>query len=163
MPNKIYRATETPTTFKDSGGSAVITLNGLALGSGRVSAQVDRGAGSLAQLHEVIAVVQWTSAPTLGDATEVYLYQSDGTYVDGNVGAVDAAISSDKRKNGMLIGVVICDVATGSVNMVARFQNVPISSRYYSIGIWNGSGTKALLASANVSTVIVTPMPPEIQ
>lgn len=163
MPNKIYRATETPVTFKDSGGTNVIGLNGLSLGTGRVSARHDRGAGSLAQLHEVKAIVQWTSAPALGDAAQIFLFQSDGTYADGTVGTADAAMSSDKRRNGMLIGAVVCDVATGSVDMVATFQDVPISSRYYSIGLWNGSATKALLASANVSTVIVTPMPPEIQ
>ena len=163
MANKVYRATETPITFKDSGGTKVITLNGLALGTGRVSAQQDRGAGSLAALHEVKAIVQWTSAPAVGDTAEIYLFQSDGTYVDGTVGTADAAISSDKRRNGMFIGAVVCDVATGSVDMCATFQNVPISSRYYSVGVWNASATKALLASANVSTVIVTPMPPEIQ
>jgi len=164
MANKLYRAVETAITFKDSGGDKALALNGQTLGTGQVSAIYDRGAGSLADLHEVSAVIQWTAAPTFGDAAEIYLFQSsDGTIIDGNVGTTSASFLTNKRKNGMLIGAVICDVESGSVNMVGRFMNVPITSRYYSIGVWNGSATKAFLASANVSYVIVTPMPPELQ
>lgn len=163
MPNKIYRAVETPIVFRDSAGDVVITLQNLAFGAGRVSAQKDRGAGSLAQLHEVIGVFQHETAPQVGDAIELYLFQSDGTYVDGTVGTADAALTTDKRKNGMFIGAVIADTTSTATDIVARFQNVPISSRYYSIGAWNASSGDNLKNTANTSRVIVTPMPLEIQ
>lgn len=163
MPNKVYRAVEAAITFRDSGGDVVLGLQNLAFGAGRISARYDRGAGSLAQLHEVRAVVQFETAPALGEAVEIYLFQSDGTYMDGTLGTADAAMGSDKRKNGMLIGAVIADTTSATTDIVASFQNVPISSRYYSIGVWNASAGDNLENTANASRVIVTPMPPEIQ
>jgi hypothetical protein len=53
-------------------------------------------------------------------------------------------------------------VATATVDFIKTFQNVPISERYYSIGIWNGTAD-SLENTANVSKIIVTPNPPEIQ
>ena len=163
MANKIYRAVETAITFRDSAGDVVISLQNLAFGAGRVSARYDRGAGSLAQLHEVRAIVQFDTAPALGEAVEIYLFQSDGTYMDGTLGTADAALTSDKRKNGTLIGAIIVDTTATGTDIIASFQDVPISSRYYSIGIWNASAGDNLKNTANTSRVIVTPMPPEIQ
>jgi hypothetical protein len=68
MPSKVYRAVETPIVFRDTGGNRVLTLQHLGFGAGRVSEQYDRGAGSLAESHEVIGVFQFETAPALGDA-----------------------------------------------------------------------------------------------
>ncbi len=163
MPNKIYRATETPVVFRDSGGDVVISLQNLGFGAGRVSAQRDRGAGSLPQLHEVIGVFQFETAPAIGEAVEIWLFESDGTYQDGTVGTSDAALTTDKRRNGTLIGAVIADTTSVTTDIVARFKDVPITSRYYSIGVWNASAGDNLENTANASRVIVTPQPPEIQ
>lgn len=163
MPNKIYRATEAPITFRDSSGDVAMTLQNLAFGAGRVSAQYDRGAGSKAKLHEVIGVFQFETAPAIGEAVEIYLFQSDGTYIDGNVGSSDAALSSDKRRNGLLIGAVIVDTTSTATDIIARFADVPITSRYYSIGVWNASAGDNLENTANASRVIVTPNPDEVQ
>ncbi len=163
MANKIYRAIETPVVFRDSSGDVVISLQNLSFGAGRISAQKDRGAGSVPELHEVIGVFQFETAPIVGEAVEIYLFQSDGTYVDGTLGTSDAAMSSAKRSNGMLIGSVIVDTTSTGTDIVGRFQNVPISSRYYSIGVWNASAGDNLKNTANASRVIVTPTPPEIQ
>jgi len=163
MPSKVYRAVETPIVFRDSGGDVVITLNNLGFGAGRVSARYDRGAGSLSESHEVTGVFQFETAPALGEAVELYLFQSDGTYMDGTLGTSDAALTADKRRNGILIGAVIVDTTSTATDIIARFQNVPITSRYYSIGVWNASAGDNLENTANASRVIVTPMPPEVQ
>ena len=162
MPTKIYRAVETSITFRDSAGDVVISLNGLANAAGRVSARYDRGAGSKPKLHEVKAVIQVNATVVAGVAVEIYLFQSDGTYADGTVGTADAAFLTDKRRNGLLIGAVIADQTAATVDMIATFQDVPISSRYYSVGAWNASGV-ALQATANACRIIVTPMPDEVQ
>lgn len=162
MANKIYRATETAIVFTDTGGDHVITANELANGAGRVSARRDRGAGSIARLHEVKVIIQYNATVVVGAPVEIYLFTSDGTYADGTVGTADAAFLTDKRRNGILIGVVLADQTLATVDTVATFQDVPISSRYYSIGLWNGSGV-SLKASNGASRIIVTPMPDEIQ
>jgi hypothetical protein len=162
MPNKVYRAVETAIVFRDSSGDVVMTLQNLAAGAGRVSAQQDRGADSRSQYHEVTAVFQMETAGVVGEAIEVWLFESDGTYQDGTVGISDAALTTDKRRNGMLVGAVIVDTTSTATNIVARFKDVPITSRYYSVGIWNATADN-LEDTANASRVIVTPMPPEIQ
>lgn len=163
MANKIYRAIETPVVFRDSSGDVVITLQNLAFGAGRVSAQKDRGAGSLPRLHEVIGVFQFETAPVIGENVEIYLFQSDGTYVDGNVGTADAALTTDKRRNGIHIGSINVDTTSTATDIIGRFLDVPITSRYYSIGVWNASAGDNLENTANASRVIVTPMPDEVQ
>jgi hypothetical protein len=163
VPNKIYRAVETAITFRDSGGDVVLTMQNLAFGAGRVSAQYDRGAGSKAKLHEIIGVVQFETAPLVGEAVELYLFQSDGTYVDGTVGVADAALTTDKRRNGLFIGAVIVDTTSTATDIIARFPDVPITSRYYSIGVWNASAGDNLENTANASRIIITPMPDEVQ
>ena len=165
MPSKVYRATETPIVFRDSGGNRVLTLQNLGFGAGRVSEQYDRGSGSLAELHEITGVFQFetTTGTLVGTAIEIYLFQSDGTYMDGTLGTSDAALTADKRRNGILIGAVIGDTESVATDIVARFQNVSITSRYYSIGVWNAATADNLENTANASRVIVTPMPPEAQ
>lgn len=163
MPQKIYRALETPVVFRDSGGDVVMTLQNLGFGAGRVSAQRDRGAGSQSQLHEVTGVFQFETAPQIGEVIEIWLFQSDGTYVDGTVGTTDAALTSDKRRNGLFVGAVQVDTTSTATDIVGRFADVPISSRYYSMGAWNASTGDNLRNVANTSRVIVTPQPPEIQ
>ena len=162
MANKVYISPETVVTFTDSSGDVAITLNNLAAGAGRVSARYDRGAGSKPKLHEVAAVIQQNTDGVPGEVVEIYLFQSDGTYMDGTLGTSDAALSSDKRRNGVLIGCVSIDNSTNSVDVVARFMDVTITSRYYSIGVYNSTADN-LKASANVSKVIVKPIPDEIQ
>jgi hypothetical protein len=72
-------------------------------------------------------------------------------------------MGSDKRRNGLLIGAVIADTTSSATDIVATFMDVQITSRYYSIGVWNASATRSLNGTANSSRIIVTPMPPEAQ
>lgn len=161
MANKVYRAIETAITFRDSSGDVVLSLQNLAAGAGRVSARYDRGAGSLAAEHMVTCVFQMETAGVIGDTIEVYLFPSDGTYMDGTLGTSDAALTSDKRRNGTLIGFVQVDTTSTATDIIRTFHCM-IRSRYYSIGVWNATADN-LEDTANASRIIVTPVPPEIQ
>lgn len=162
MTSKLYRASETPITFRDSGGSATLSLQNLAFGVGRKSAQYDRGAGSLPALYEWRAPFQFETAPALGEFVEIYLFESDGTYVDGTHTTSDAALTSDKRRNGKLIGVVEVDGTSVTTDNIYSGL-VWIYQRYITIGVWNGSAGDNLENTANASRVILTPFPPESQ
>jgi len=162
MANLIYRALETPITFRDSAGDAVITLLNLGFGAGRVSARYDRGAGSKARWFEWRAVVQFESAPALGEVVELYLFPSDGTYMDGVLGTADAALSSDKRRNGQWIGNVIADTVSTATDIIASGMCY-INSRYVSVGVWNASAADNLENTSNASRIILTPVPDELQ
>ena len=162
MPNKIYTAPETTLTFQDSSGNYAITLNNLPDGAGRVSARADKGAGSKAKIFRVTVVIQFNAPVVVGKAVEIYLFRSDGTYADGTVGTADATLVADKRKNGTFIGSVVADQTAATIDTVVTFEDVVISSRYFSVGVWNASGV-ALKASANASKILVTPIPAEVQ
>lgn len=161
MANKIYRALETAITFRDSSGDVVLSLQNLAAGAGRVSARYDRGAGSQAEFVQVRAVMQMETAGVIGETIEIYLFGSDGTYMDGTLGTSDAALTSDKRRNGKLIGNVVIDTTSTTTDIIASFPCV-LLDRYFSIGVWNASADN-LENTANASRIIVTPMPLEIQ
>lgn len=163
MANKVYSAIETSITFQDSGGDVAMTLQNLGFGAGRVSAQYDRGAGSKSRKYSVRAVVQFETTPIVGETVEIYLFQGDGTYTDGTVGTSDAALSSDKRRNGRLIGIVTVDTTSTATNISKTFDDVEIASRYFSLGVWNASAGDNLENTANANKIVVTPVPDEIQ
>lgn len=162
MANAIYRALGTTLSFRDSGGDAVLTLQNLAAGAGRVSARYDRGAGSLPRVYEWRGVMQFETAPVVGELVEIYLFESDGTYMDGTLGTSDAALGSDKRKNGKLIGVVVVDTTSVTTDIIASGLCL-INARYFSVGVWNGSAGDNLENTANASRVNLTPMYDEVQ
>jgi len=162
MAHKVYRAIGTPITFKDSGGSAVITLQNLAAGAGRVSAVYDRGAGDLPVQYKWRAVFQWTATPVVGYYAEIYLVESDGTYVDGTLGSSDAAVSAyGQLENCWQLGNNFVQVATGASNMVVSGE-CTIFDRYFSVAIWN-KATVNFQNTANVSFITFTPVPDELQ
>jgi len=162
MPNKIYRAVETALTFKESGGDAVITLLNLAFGVGRISAQYDRGAGSKPALYKWKGVFQFETAPIVGERVEIYIAESDGTYIDGNVGAADAALVAAAKPNLKLIGIVTVQTTDVATNFIASGL-CTIYERYFSVGVWNASAGDNLENTANVNLVTLTPMPDEVQ
>lgn len=162
MTNKIYYAPESAITFKDSGGTAVLTLQNLGYGAGRISAQYDRGTGSKPMRYSWKGAVQFETAPAIGELVELYLAQSNGTYVDGTVGTSDAALTTDKRRNLDLIGVIVVDTTSTGVDVVAS-GICYIWQRYVSVGVWNGSAGDNLKNTANVNIIELTPIPDEVQ
>lgn len=162
MANKVYYNPESTITFKDSGGSAVLTLQNLGFGAGRISARYDRGSGAKPMRHRWTAVIQFETAPIVGETVEIYIAPSDGTYADGNIGTSDAALTSDKRRNLKLIGTVVVDTTAAATDIV-RSGTCEIVSRYFSTGVWNASAGDNLENTANASVIIFEPIPDEIQ
>ena len=162
MPNKIYRAIETAVRFKDTDATYTLTLNNLAATTGgRISDRVDRGAGSLPRLYRWKAVIQFETAPVVGERVELYLSQSDGTNEDGNVGTTDAALTAAQAVNLEFIGLVTVQTTDADVDFIASGVCV-IEERYYSIGVLNKAADN-LQATNDLSWVELTPMPDEVQ
>lgn len=161
MANAIYTGFGTPITLGDSGQTAVLTLQNLATLAGRISARVDRGAGSLPTWYLCRVTVQFDTAPVLGEQVEVYLASSDGTNPDGEVGTADAALTTDKRRNLQIVGFLYVDTTSATVNITASFP-VLIFTRYFSVGVWNATAD-ALENTANASKITLTPFYDEIQ
>jgi hypothetical protein len=158
----IYRAIQTPIVFKESGGDAVITLLNLAFGVGRISAQYDRGAGSKPVTYKWKAVMQFETAAIVGERVELYVAESNGTSIDGGVGAADAALAAAAKPNLKMIGIVTVQTTDTATSFIASGL-CTIWERYFSLGVWNASAGDNLENTANASFVSFTPMPDEIQ
>lgn len=162
---QVFRALGTALVFKDSGGDAVITLQNLGFGVGRVSAQYDRGAGSKPMRHKWRGVFQFESAPVIGEIIEIHGYEASSTAnttVDGTVGVADAALVSAKRANSTWKLYVVVDTVSTGTDIVASGE-VMILDRYFSVGVWNASAGDNLKNTANVNVITFTPMPDDIQ
>ena len=139
MTSKAYALTETPITFKDSGGTVVFTPTSLATVTGRQSAQHDFGAGTTARafVFNWRAYVEFSTTPVVGETVDIYLKTSDGTFVDNDDGTSDAALSSvDKLNNLQYIGSIVVDEAATAIPMVAHGQ-VTLNNRYVQVVFYN--------------------------
>jgi hypothetical protein len=156
----VYRDIGTPVLFTDTSATN-ITLNNLAAGAGRVSDVKDRTAADLPVYHLWQGKFQFETAPVIGEVVEIWLFESDGTLVDGVVGAVDAALTAGPKTGGKLIGVVLVQHTNVDADHIASgvFE---IWQRYYSIGVWNATADN-LAAHNDVSSVTVTPLSWDIQ
>ena len=101
--NQIKALHESAIIFRNTGqtpaASAVMTLSSLASGTGRVSAQFNRGAGTGANNARTptlcwVCTFALNGAATPGETLELYIARSNGTQQDGPVGTVDAALSA---------------------------------------------------------------------
>ncbi len=162
MANKIYVARETAITWTDTTGDLAMTLNGLAADAGRVGAQKDWGAGSTSEWYEWRLTVQFDTAPVVGETVDIYLSTSDGTDEDGQVGTSDAALgSTNDLKNLHFIGSLVVTSTDATHDMTAS-GICRIVTRYVCPVIHNNTAD-ALEATNNVSTFVLTPIPPEVQ
>lgn len=164
MPSKIYTAWETPILFADSAQTedATLTLSALASGAGRISAQYDRGAGSIAAWYEWFLVWSLTGTNVLGAVVEVYLAATQvSARVPGGVGTADAAFTTGKRNNLALAGFALVDQVTTNTVMYAR-GTVWVPGRYVSMGAWNGT-TLPFQTSTTLHQLYLTPLADEIQ
>lgn len=169
MANLILAKEQTVITFKSSGGSALWTLTSLANNAGRVSTQYDRGAAARPRLAIVRCITKLgatTTSIVAGNAISIYFATADtndATQVDGNVGQVDAALSSiEKRRNLQFVGTLEQDktVAAGDVYIGSWLMDIPW--RYLSACMVNEIG-QALSATATDHQLWITFVPDEVQ
>ena len=159
--NKIYYTPGTAKTFKNTGGDVTLTLKNVANGAGRLSAQLDRGAGSLPARYKVEVVMKYAANVTIGLVSRIYLHAAENgsALVDG--GTSDASIAAETQfGNFAFIGQNAA--AALSVGPFYSSHIVEIYGRYVSVGVWNASGqaTENLDGS---SYVVLTPIPDDVQ
>jgi hypothetical protein len=161
MANKIYRAIETAKTFQDSGGDYTLSLASLGANSGRSSVLVDRGVGSVPIRYRWRAIITWATTGIVWETAEIYVSESDGS-VNDSTWTANAAVTENSFENANYLGAVYCQMTTPATASITS-GIVILSARYYMVGVWNRSTTKTLNATANLSKVIFTAMPDEIQ
>jgi hypothetical protein len=164
MANLIYTAIQTPILFADSAQAedATLTLSALATVTGRISAQYDRGAGSLASWYTWELVWSLTGTNVVGAVVEIYAAVTNvSARAPGGLGTSDAALVTAKRNNLALAGFAYVDQTTTNTVMYAR-GTLWIPGRYVSMGVWNGT-TLPFQTSTSLHQLYLTPLADEIQ
>jgi hypothetical protein len=149
----------TPIVFADTGGTVVWTLSAKAAGTGQVSAQFDKGAGSQPAWWEMRCQISLNGTHTLGATVEYYVATSDGTAVDAGVGTANATITSDQRRAlTLMAGVLSVYQTTTLTTMFVSFRNLYIPNRYFSLVMWNNTAIPTE-TSTTKHKCSMTPMP----
>lgn len=146
MPNALYIDNETAQQFNGTVGADVaFSMEGVADGAGRVSAQYNAGAAPRAYIYHWSCEVQWQATPDQYGTLDLYVAEApdgDSTQISGDQGSSDAALGDvDATFNMRYIGRVVSENATASEVCVSSgtFQSF---ARYFSIvGVNNGGAT----------------------
>jgi len=161
--SEILHKPGTARTFA-SAGDTTFTPKNISSGDARVSAQWDRGAGSLPGLYRWFAKSKSGSAYTVGRGVQIFLSQAkDATDLPGRVGTSDASISTaaDRVRNLQPVGSIIADTTTAGAAIIAS-GTVFIHSRYVSVLWLNDLGVTLTNTDADHEFVL-QPLPPEAQ
>ena len=144
----------------EAGANYAWSIEGVANGAGRISAQIDLGAAPRAEWYEWSCETQFQATPTQYAGLELYLAfapDHDATQIDGDSGQADAAVTDgDVRYNLVPIGVVVSENAAASEKCV-RSGIFRATMRYVSIVGWNSSGA-AINATDTVTRFDMRPV-----
>lgn len=158
MANEAYIRKGTALTISGvAGADYAWSMEGLANGAGRVSAQIDLGVAPRPDELAWSCEVMFQATPTQGAVLELYVAgapDGDSTQIDGDVGASDAALGDvDMRYNLKRIGSVVSENAAASEKCVAsgRFRH---TERYLTIVGYNGTGASVDATDSNFVFVL---------
>jgi len=153
----------TGVTFKDSGGNVVLPFAGVTSGSGRWSDRYDKQplaspTGAMPYQWSWACQITLNGTLTAGQTVEIYVAWSDGTNVDGNLPTTSGTLSSDRRRNLKLAGVVQVDLQ--GIGQASGTVILPL--RYFQVAYWDGTNIP-LSSTLNVSLCTFTPLNFEMQ
>lgn len=153
MANESYINKGTALLVNGEGGAGIaFSVEGVANGAGRVSAQIDLGAAPRPFMFAWSCEVQFQATPAQGSGLELYVAgapDGDSTQIDGDIGASDAALGDvDMRRNLKSIGFVVSENAAASEKCVKSgiFEHY---DRYLSIVAYNASGATVHATDSN--------------
>lgn len=136
----------------EAGADVALSMEGVANGAGRVSAQIDWGAAPRPGMYEWSCEVQWQATPTQGATLDLYVAgapDGDSTQIDGDIGTSDAALGDvDMRYNLQYIGSVVSENAAASEKCV-KSGTFTFTPRYMSIVGYNGGGAAINATDSN--------------
>lgn len=160
----LYHAQETTVTWRNTGGTEILTLTSLgASGAGRLGEVHDFGSGSKAIDYMWRLRLKWATATELGESVEVRICRSnDNSVRDGTLGASDAAITAGEELNCLLAGAMIVDRIDGNSDFINAHGFFRTPERYLSPVIVNRTAD-ALSSTATDHQFDLIPIFPEAQ
>ncbi len=168
MANKVYINPETTITWLNTGGDLDMDLGGLAADAVQMGAYSDRGAAARAQDYAFELLIDgFDTVPVVGESVDLYFAQSNATTnFDGNpttdpTAVAEGVMTTDQLKNTMFANSAIV-YSTTAANKLKITGTVRLTSRYISPVVHNNTAD-ALLSTADAHSLILTPIPIEIQ
>lgn len=153
MANEAYIKTGTALLISGAAGADYAwSVEGIANGAGRVSAQIDLGVSPRPGLYKWSCECQFQATPTQGLGLELYRASApdgDSTQIDGDIGASDAALGDiDMRRNLKAFGFVVSENAAASEACITSgvFEH---ADRYLSLVAYNSSGASINATDTN--------------
>lgn len=134
------------------GADAALTAESLADAAGRVSGQLNLGAGARPYIYSWSCECQWIATPDQYGTLDIYAASApdaDSTQIDGDIGLVDAALADvDMRRNLKYIGSVVSENAAAAEKCVAS-GTFTHYTQYISIVIYNDGGSALNATDSN--------------
>jgi len=161
MANLIYQLQEAGKLWAPSGGDFAFAAQSLANGALRQGARWDRGATAIPERYVWRAWLKVATTPALGSIATLYIATSDGTHTDGDLGAADATINAERRRNLTPIGAIEIDEAS-TTREFSNSDMILIRARYVIPVIFNELGV-ALSSTAADFGFSLTPVSLQIQ
>ncbi len=167
--NRIRIQVNTADTVKwvGSGGDELLTLTSLGAGAGRNGALHDWGASPRSYRYWFKMVIEWDSAPALGEVVRLYIREAgiegSATNPTNDDGTGDVAVSAEvKLSNLMHVGTLLADEAAANI-VTAIEGSLESGARFFAPTVWNGSAADVLDNVATTSFVEITPIPFEVE
>lgn len=114
------------------------SMEGIANGAGRISAQIDLGADPRPFMYRWRCQVMYQATPTAGTDLRLRKAESDGTYEDDGLGEADAAVATEPTSNARQFGAVKTQAAGTQANIGGGL--IELYEQYVSLVGWNASG-----------------------
>ena len=160
MVAALYYRTGTPIIFGSEVADDVAwSTESIAAAAGRQSALHDQGADGTARpaYWRYRFYTQCQATPAVGKAIDLRLKTSDGTHLDNDDGAGDAAISSiNKLLNLWPLVPAIVDEAAANIEYVSH-GSVLILPRYFGVAFWNPTGNATITTDVAETKAVFTP------
>jgi hypothetical protein len=122
------------------------SMEGIANGAGRLSAQIDLGADPRPYMYRWRCQVKYQATPTANTDLRLRKVESDGTYADDGLGESDAAVATEPV-NAKQFHTVKTQAAGTQVNIGGGL--VEIYEQYVSFVGWNASGATTDATDSN--------------
>jgi len=153
MANESYIGNGTALSINgEAGADYAFSVEGLADGAGRVSAQIDLGAAPRPSIYQWSCEAQFQATPTQYGTLDLYIAEApdgDSTQISGDVGSSDAALGDvDMLRNLKPIGSVVSENAAASEKCVTSRELMTLA-RYISIVAYNDSGASVNATDSN--------------
>lgn len=153
MANEAYISKGTALLINgEAGADHALSAEGIVDGAGRVSIQIDLGNPPRAAHFEWSCECQWQATPDQYGTLDLYVASApdgDSTQIDGDVGAVDAALADiDMIYNLRWIGSVTSENAAASEKCVASGE-FDFFQQYLTIVVVNNGGATLNATDSN--------------